>query len=71
MCTTPSKWIPGGGGAVTAEEDTTVGAMITIEVITAMAAEMVMTKVAMDVATTATTRYSRPAVMTRTRGMLP
>ena len=38
---------------------------------TATAVEVVMTKVALDEATAVTARYSRLAVTTRTRGMIP
>ena len=60
-----------GGVAVAAKEDTTAGETITTEVTTAMAAEVVMNKVDMDVAAATTATYIRLAVTIRTRGMIP
>ena len=51
--------------------DTIAGKTITIVATTATAVGMVMTKVATDVAMAATTRYSRPTMMTKTRGTIP
>ena len=53
------------------EVDTITGKTITIEATMATAMEMVTTKVAMDVATAATARYSRPTVTTKTKGTTP
>ena len=51
--------------------DTIAGKTITIVATTATAVGMVTTKVATDVAMAATTRYSRPTMMTKTRGTIP
>ena len=51
--------------------DTIAGETITIVATTATAVGMVTTKVATDVAMAATTRYSRPTMMTKTRGTIP
>ena len=53
------------------EVDTIMGETITTKETTTTAVEMVTTKVAMGVATAATTRYIRPTVTTKTMGTIP